>query len=90
MEKEAYIFLAKLKEIHHYRDRLHGSVIEEFDELIEEMRIELTMALGFMYRTGEYNIPVEYFKGLLIGCQRKYLSIGINLDKHLKKCFISI
>ena len=58
--------------------------------MIERMRIELTMALGFMYRTGEYNIPVEYYKGLLIGYQRKYLSIGMNLDEHLKKCFISI
>ena len=72
------------------RSRINHHRFIERSWMSPEMRKELTMALGFMYRTGEYNIPVEYFKGLLIGYQRKYLSIGMNLDVHLKKCFISI
>ena len=80
MENEAFAFLAKLKETHYKRDRLNETELEEFDELIERMRRGLSGDLGYMYRTGEYDIPVEYFEEALKGHQEKYSSIGINLE----------
>ena len=80
MENEAFTFLAKLKETHYKRDRLNETELEEFDELIERMRKGLSGDLGYMYRTGEYDIPVEYFEEALEGHQEKYSSIGINLE----------
>ena len=66
-----------MRETHYKRDRLNETKREEFDELIEKMRRDLSGDLGYMYRTGEYDIPVEYFEEALKGYQGKYSSIEI-------------
>ena len=44
------------------------------------MRRDLSGNLGYMYRTGVYNIPVDHFKELLKEYRDKYLLLGINLE----------
>ena len=79
MENEAYRLLAQLKTTHYKRDQLNETECEEFDELIEKMRRDLSGDLGSMYRTGEFDISLEYIEEALKGYQEKYSSIGINL-----------
>ena len=55
-------------------------VLDGFDELIKRMRRDLSGNLGYIYRTGVYNIPVDYFKELLKEYRDKYLLLGINLE----------
>ena len=79
MENEAFRLLAQLKTTHYKRNQLNETEREEFDELIEKMRRDLSGDFGNMYRTGEFDIPVEYIEGALKGYQEKYSSIGINM-----------
>ena len=80
MENEAFGLLAQLKRTHCHRDQLNEDVLDEFDELIKRMRRDLSGNLGYMYRTGVYNIPVDHFKELLKEYRDKYLLLGINLE----------
>ena len=79
MEKEAFKFLSQLKRTHYKRKQLNEDVLEEFDELIEKMRRDLSGVLGNLYRTGEYDISEEYFEELLKEYQSKYSSLRIHL-----------
>ena len=77
MENDAYIFLGQLNETYNHRDQLNEEQIEAYDELIERMRRDISGNLGYVYRTPDYDIPVDHFKDLFKEYQKIYSSNSI-------------
>ena len=77
MENDAYFFLAQLNETYNHRDQLNEKQIEAYDELIEKIRRDISGNLGYVYRTRDYDIPVDHFKDLFKEYRKMYSSIEI-------------